>query len=126
MGIKGRIPFMRTGMSVDVEANWHSLTAERLNDDYYSFSAGLIGHRSGGTALFMPTWGVGFERSFEGDIYKHEDDSVYLTVGFLAEFINIKWSTRAGNVDDNQTQKIRSNTRFLISVELGRVYDIMF
>lgn len=125
VGFKGRFPISRTATSIDVEANWHSLTAERLNDDYYSISAGLISHREGGTALFMPTWGVGFERSFEGDVYKHEDDAIYLAVGFLAEIVNIKWSTRAGDVDDNQAQKIRSNTRFLISVELGRIFDIV-
>ena len=126
-GAKLRFPFsrLRWAKSLDVEVNRHSMTSERLNDDYYSASAGFIWHRGGGSSLLMPTWGIGYERSSQGDIYKHEDNAIFLTAGFFAEMINIKWSHRWEDVDDHQSQSIRSNNRFLISFELGRIFDIL-
>ncbi len=124
-GIKMRNPLGRSKLSLDFEAYFHDLADEGLDDDYNSFALSIVKHNGGGYALLMPTWGIGYEKSTGGDIYDHDDEALFFNLSIFSEIVNVRYSRRLDSVDEFQSQGIRTDKQIMISLELGKLYQMI-
>ena len=119
--------------SIDFSLNYHDFGAELNDDDYGSYSVGLIKHESG---IGMPTWGVGYQHETKGEnIYDSSLASVFVKMSFLNEIVSLKYLHRLDDVkkfsvvsmEDSHKQfsvSTREDNVWVISFDISKIFEI--
>jgi predicted acylesterase/phospholipase RssA len=107
-------------MSIDFSLAYHDFGQQLANDDYQSFSVGLV-HHNDDNAFLLTTWSVGYQYETKGaKVYDQDLDSIYLKGGFLNELLSLKYLYR---LDDMPKYPVitRESQALVLTIDMSKL-----